>query len=60
MSVKIEGNEIVIRLPLNNPAPLSATGKSRVVATTRGNIKTAVLVEGQPVTIGVNAYIPAR
>lgn len=60
MSVKIEGNELVIRLPISNPAPFSATGKSKVIATTRGNVQTAVLIEGKPVTIGVNAYIPAR
>jgi hypothetical protein len=36
---KIEGNELIIRISLQEPAP-SASGKTLVVATTRGNIQT--------------------
>ena len=32
-------------------------GKSLVVATSHGNQKTDAVVNGQPVVIGVNAYI---
>jgi hypothetical protein len=53
----IEGNELVIRLPLNPNPVLSATGKTLVVASSHGNQETAALVNGQPVIIGVNAYI---
>lgn len=57
MTAKIEGNELVIRLPLN-PAPmLSATGKTLVVASSHGNKPTEAKVSGKPVVIGVNAYI---
>jgi hypothetical protein len=38
------------------PTP-SASGKTLVVASTRGNAVTDVLVDGKPVTIGLNAYI---
>jgi hypothetical protein len=38
------------------PTP-SASGKTLVVASTRGNAVTDVLVDGNPVTIGLNAYI---
>ncbi len=54
---KIEGNELIIRISLQEPAP-SSSGKTLVVATTRGNIQTDAKVNGKPVTIGVNAYIP--
>lgn len=37
----------------------SASGKSLVVASTRGNLKTDTLYQGKPVTIGLNVYIPA-
>lgn len=57
MQVSIDGNELVIRVPLNNPPVPSASGKTLVVASTRGNLKTAVEVDGKPVTIGLNAYI---
>lgn len=53
----IEGNELVIRLPLN-PTPVpSATGKTLVVASSHGNVETEAKVNGQPVIVGVNAYI---
>ncbi len=56
----IEGNQLVIRLPLQKPVP-SATGKSLVVATTRGNLLTDATVKLNgadcPITIGVNAYL---
>ncbi|MES2923147.1 MAG: hypothetical protein V4819_16445 [Verrucomicrobiota bacterium] len=58
MNIKIENNELVIRLPLQAPTP-SSTGKSLTVATTRGNVRTTATVNGKPVTVGVNAYIPA-
>lgn len=57
MNAKIENGELVIRLPLQTPPAPSASGKTLVVATTRGNVRTAVMVDGKPVTIGVNAYI---
>jgi len=53
----IEGNELVIRLPINPTPVLSATGKTLVVASSHGNQETAALVNGQPVVVGVNAYI---
>ena len=57
MNIKIEGNELVIRLPLQKPTA-SASGKTLVVASTRGNVKSDALVNGKQITVGVNAYIP--
>ena len=56
MTATIEGNELVIRLTLQPPAP-SASGKTLVVASSHGNQATTATVQGQPVVIGVNAYI---
>lgn len=56
MEVKIVGNNLVITAPLGTPQP-SASGKTLVVASTRGNMKTTAMVNGKPVTIGLNAYI---
>jgi len=56
MSVKVEGKSLVITLPVSRG--VSASGKSIVIASTRGNIKTGVIVEGKELVIGVNAYIP--
>ncbi len=57
MKVSIENNELVIRIPVENPPQPSASGKTLVVASSRGNQKTDVLVDGKPITIGLNAYI---
>ncbi len=57
MKVEIdkESNELVIRIPLQEPTP-SASGKTLVVASSRGNKETDVRVDGKPVYIGLNAY----
>jgi len=53
----IEGNDLVIRVPLNATPVLSSSGKSLVVASSHGNQKTEATVNGQSVIVGVNAYI---
>jgi hypothetical protein len=53
----IENGELVIRLPINKTPVLSSSGKTLVVASTHGNQKTDAVVNGQPVIVGVNAYI---
>ena len=59
MKVEIINNELVIKMPLATPVP-SASGKSLLVATTHGNIKTGLQIEGKPLTVAVNAYIPNK
>jgi hypothetical protein len=57
-SVTQEGNTLVVRIPLESPAP-SSSGKTLVVASTRGNVQTAIMIAGKAVKVGLNAYIPA-
>ena len=57
MTAKVEGNELVIRVPLNPVPTASKTGKTLVVASSHGNKVTEAEVNGKKVTIGVNAYI---
>lgn len=57
MKVSIENGELIIRLPLNRPPVPSASGKTLVVASTHGNQKTDAVLNGQPIIVGVNAYI---
>jgi hypothetical protein len=56
MKVEIRDNKLCIEIDLEIPTP-SASGKTLVVASTRGNAVTDVMVDGKPVTIGLNAYI---
>ena len=59
MVAKIEGKKLVVEIELN-PVPVrSASGKTLVVASSHGNMATTAVVNGQPVTIGLNAYIRA-
>ncbi len=57
MQATIEGNELVIRIPLLPQPTRSKSGKTMLVATSGGNIETDATVNGKPVTIGLNAYI---
>jgi hypothetical protein len=57
LTASVEGEHLVIRVPLNaRPVP-SASGKTLVVATSHGNKQTEVEVQGKPVFVGVNAYV---
>jgi len=49
-------NNLVITIPIGTPSP-SASGKSLVIASTRGNKPTAVQIDGKPLIVSVNAYI---
>ena len=60
VTASIEGNEIVIRVKKNDVLTPSASGKTLVVASSYGNQATDLVVEGQNVTVGFNAYIPNK
>ena len=56
MDVKIRKGLIVISMPLENPKP-SATGKTLVVASSKGKRQTTSRVEGKIVYVIANAFI---
>jgi hypothetical protein len=47
------------RIPIKKATP-SASGKTLVVASTRGNQKTAVQIDGRDLYLGVNADVYAE
>lgn len=61
MAIKVKVDEkagkLYIEADLDTPTP-SASGKTLVVASTRGNLKTDVKINGKTLTIGLNAYTP--
>ena len=59
LTITREGDTLVIRLPINAPTP-SASGKTLVVASTRGNQKTSLQIDGRDLYLGVNAYVYAE
>jgi len=59
LTVTREGDTLVVRLPIKTPTP-SASGKTLVVASTRGNQKTGLQIDGMDLYLGVNAYVYAE
>jgi len=57
MESRIEDGKLVIELPLEKPRP-SSTGKTLLVASTRGVQRTTARVKGKTISIVVNAFIP--
>ena len=57
MEIKIEGDKLHLIIPINKPLVPSKSGKSRIVATSGGNVATSTIYENKPVKIGFNAYI---
>ena len=58
LTITREGDTLVIRLAIKAATP-SASGKTLVVASTRGNQKTDLKIEGKDLYLGVNAYVYA-
>ena len=54
VTINEKAGTITVVLPIT-PAP-SKSGKSLVIASTRGNQTTTAVFDGKPVTLGVNAY----
>jgi hypothetical protein len=56
MKAEIRDGKLLIEIDLQEPTP-SSSGKTLVVATSHGNLTTTAMYEGQPIIIGLNAYI---
>lgn len=57
LTASVEGDYLVIRVPMNAKPTPSSTGKTLVVASSHGNKQTEVEVDGKAVFVGVNAYV---
>ena len=55
VTIDKKNKELVIRIPMQEPTA-SASGKTMVVATTRGNQVSDCQYDGKPLTVGLNAY----
>ena len=57
MQSAIKDGKLIIELEIEKTPQPSSSGKTLVVASTHGNQVTSLIIVGQPVVIGVNAYI---
>lgn len=55
-TAEVKGNQLIITMDLDTQGRPSATGKTRVHASTHGNMATTAVVSGKPLILGVNAY----
>jgi len=56
MDVKVEGTKLIVEIELQSPHR-SKSGKTFIVATTNGFVKTSAEVNGKPVSVSLNATI---
>jgi hypothetical protein len=56
MEAELKNKTLFIELDIHDPTP-SSTGKTLVVAGTRGRWQTSVTIDGQSVWINANAYV---
>jgi hypothetical protein len=59
MKAQRKAGNLSIELPLITPRP-SASGKSLIVATSRGVKRTSIKIQGKPVHVVANAFIYER
>ena len=59
MQVSINEQNGISTLTIEIPVSLrpSKSGKTMLVASSGGNVTTTAMVDGKPVTVGLNAYI---
>jgi hypothetical protein len=58
MKVTVRGETLVIEIEMQTPER-SKSGKSMLVASSKGIVKAGVQVQGKELKIGVNAFIEA-
>jgi hypothetical protein len=58
IDIRVEGKKLIITADLED-GQVSASGKTLVVASTRGNLKTTAIhpQTGREITLGLNAYV---
>jgi hypothetical protein len=58
MQVEIKGKNLIVSIPISET--VSGSGKSTVIASTRGNMKTGIMYKDKEVILGLNAYTPLK
>ena len=58
MKVRVEDGKLIIEIEIEKTPRPSASGKTLVVATTRGFRATEAQVDGKPLSLSINATTP--
>jgi hypothetical protein len=57
MKATVKDGILTITTPIDKDPQTSKSGKSKVVASSRGIVTTDLMIEGKPLRIGLNAFI---
>ena len=57
IKMELKGNKLVIEIDLSKEFGLSSTGKSKTVASTKGNV---AIPGHEDIKIGINCYKPVK
>ena len=57
MQVEIVNGYLVVKIPVNSPLVPSSTGKTDLVASSGGCMKTNAVVNGKQVTVNLSAFV---
>jgi len=56
MKTRIKDGKLLIEIPLAEPTP-SKSGKTLIISSTHGPVRTGVEIEGKEIVVNLNAYI---
>tara|TARA_R100000049_G_C1854727_1_gene20556 strand:+ start:236 stop:448 length:213 start_codon:yes stop_codon:yes gene_type:complete len=56
-SIDPDMGTLTVTIPIDDPPRPSASGKTLVLASTRGNLNTGVQIQGKDIIVGLNAYL---
>lgn len=57
VSFSKDGKTLIIEAPIASEPSPSASGKTLVLASTRGNLKTGLKIGDKEIVLGLNAYV---
>jgi hypothetical protein len=60
MKVEIVGDQIIITAQLDKSAPMSSSGKSRILFSSHGFVKPDLKFEGKQVSVGLNVIVALK
>lgn len=60
VTVDLDRKRVIIETDMEPTFERSSTGKSILIASTHGIIKTGAVFQGEQVRIGLNVFIPVR
>jgi hypothetical protein len=54
---EVDGETLIIRLPLQKPVPSKSSGKTLVIASTHGVVTTTASYRGKQIIVVANAFV---